>query len=197
MDVATVLATQLDAVLVASCVSRLVYDCNRPPSAPGAMPAQSEIYTVPGNMNLTAEQKAQRVAAYYDPFRTALADTIAKIDDPVIVTVHSFTPTYHGQPRAVEIGILHDIDTRLADAMMNTATRHTSLCVERNAPYGPGDGVTHTLCEHAISHGHLNVMLEIRNDLIETTAQQTEIAGMIAGWLTDALGVLGDDGART
>ncbi len=40
--------------------------------------------------------------------------------------------------------------------------------VQRNAPYGPEHGVTHTLKEHGIANGHMNVMLEIRNDLIDT-----------------------------
>jgi predicted N-formylglutamate amidohydrolase len=105
----------------------------------------------------------------------------------VIVTIHSFTPVYHGQHRAVEIGVLHDSDARLADAMLDIAGRHTPLNVLRNAPYGPQDGVTHTLKEHAIRSGHLNVMIEIRSDLIETQRQQTDMAAMLAGWIAAAV----------
>ena len=47
LAVARAMAQDLDAVLVAGRVSRLVYDCNRPPEAPGAMPAQSEILRSP------------------------------------------------------------------------------------------------------------------------------------------------------
>ena len=49
--------------------------------------------------------------------------------------------------------------------------------------------------EHAISRGHLNVMLEIRNDLIATDNQQNTVAKMIAKWIDRAcsrLGVPGD-----
>jgi len=41
MGVALLMAKQMDAALVASGVSRLVYDCNRPPTAIDAMPARS------------------------------------------------------------------------------------------------------------------------------------------------------------
>ncbi|MEX3316130.1 N-formylglutamate amidohydrolase [Sulfitobacter sp. PS-8MA] len=187
LSVARQMSDELDAVLVAGRVSRLVYDCNRPPDAPGAMPAQSEIFAIPGNAELDDSARAARVTRYYEPFRATLAATIKRVDAPVIVTVHSFTPIYHGRPRAVEIGVLHDSDTRLADAMLATAEEHTDLKVLRNAPYGPQDGVTHTLKEHGLVHGHPHVMLEIRNDLIATEAEQQQMGAMISTWLRAAL----------
>lgn len=184
--VAQGLAARLDATLVASGVSRLVYDCNRPPTASDAMPAQSETISVPGNAHLTPAKKQDRVDKYYEPFRANLAQTIASKAAPVVVTVHSFTPVYHGQKRTVEVGVLHDADKRLADVMLQAAPTYMPLDVRRNEPYGPEHGVTHTLKEHALGAGHLNVMLEIRNDLIETTEQQDAMAGNITNWLEDS-----------
>ena len=63
----------------------------------------------------------------------------------------------------------------------------TERDVRRNAPYGPEDGVTHTLRAHAIPAGHANVMLEIRNDLIATHAAQEAMAELLADWLLRAL----------
>ncbi|MEP5760155.1 MAG: N-formylglutamate amidohydrolase, partial [Litoreibacter sp.] len=108
MAVATRMMDALDAVLIAAKTSRLVYDCNRPPDAHDAMPARSEVFDVPGNAGLSAEQKTARVVGYYEPFRTTVAQIMERIADPVLVTVHSFTPVYHGAMRDVEIGILHD-----------------------------------------------------------------------------------------
>jgi predicted N-formylglutamate amidohydrolase len=184
--VAENLSNAMDAVLVQGVVSRLVYDCNRPPSAPDAMPKRSEIIDVPGNHDLNVSEKEERVQNYYEPFYAALASVIAKIETPILVTIHSFTPIYHGKPRDVEIGILYDSDMRLADAMLKTATNHSKGVIRRNEPYGPEHGVTHTLTEHAIPNGHLNVMLEIRNDIIATQNQQSAMAQMIAAWLVDA-----------
>lgn len=194
LGVAQNLSRHLDAPLVSSRISRLVYDCNRPPEAPDAMPERSEIIDVPGNRNLTASDRRARVEAYYLPFRAALSRTIEQISHPIIVTVHSFTPVYHGELRTVEIGVLHDSDTRLADAMLETARAHTRAEVLRNKPYGPEHGVTHTLKEHAIRDGHLNVMLEIRNDLIVSADQQENLGAMIAGWLVEAVGLVRVEG---
>ncbi len=184
--VAQEMSNLLDARLVSSGVSRLVYDCNRPPTAPDAMPMRSEVIDVPGNVDLSETDRAARTQLYYQPFEMQLAEVVQKTTDPIIVTVHSFTPVYHGNLRAVEIGILHDVDVRLADAMMQTAAEHTSANVQINEPYGPENGVTHTLKEHAVKHGHMNVMLEIRNDLIETAEQQKDMAATLAAWITEA-----------
>ena len=185
--VAVHLAERLDAPLVAARTSRLVYDCNRPPEAQGAMPARSEIYDIPGNAALTEAQKADRVARFYAPFHARVAEVLAARPDPVLVTMHSFTPVFHGTPRTVEIGVLHDSDKRLADAMLDTAARHTRMVVRRNDPYGPEDGVTHTLLRHALPQNRRNVMIEVRNDLIADAAAQRAVAETLAGWLTEAL----------
>ncbi len=187
LAVAEALSLHLDAPLVAGQVSRLIYDCNRPPEALDAMPARSELIEVPGNRDLTAAERAARTQTYYHPFHDALSQALAGKTDPVLVTIHSFTPIYHGKPRAVEIGVLHDADTRLADALLACGPAHSAHQIERNMPYGPQNGVTHTLKEHALPQTRPNVMLEIRNDLIATQNAQAKMAKMIAGWLTAAL----------
>ncbi len=58
--VAQLLSQSLDAVLVNAGFSRLVYDINRPPDHEDAMRAVSEIYSIPGNTNLTAEDRQAR-----------------------------------------------------------------------------------------------------------------------------------------
>ncbi len=193
MAVATQMSRIMGARLVASTVSRLVYDCNRPPEAAGAMPIRSEQFDIPGNVGLTNAQKADRVTTVYEPFRSLLAETITTSPTPpVLVTIHSFTPVYMGKPRAVEIGILHDSDTRLADAMLDLAPTHTELNTQRNDPYGPDDGVTHTLKLHALPNGLLNVMIEVRNDLIADETTQLAMAETLANLINDALAALAD-----
>jgi predicted N-formylglutamate amidohydrolase len=194
MAVAQHLAQALDAALVAGAVSRLVYDCNRPPDAADAMPAQSEIVAIPGNVGLTQADRDARTKRYYVPFQTALAGQISTTKSPIIVTIHSFTPIYFGKPRTVEIGILHDTDTRLAHAMARTTAEHTDAKVVLNQPYGAGDGVTHTLKEHAVPAGHLNVMIEIRNDLIDTPTAQFDMANTLAACLVAACNSIGAAG---
>ena len=190
------LAQKLDAPVVASLVSRLVYDCNRPPEAASAMPERSEIIDIPGNRNLTIAQRAKRINAVYRPFCDAvtavLADRQARNIPTVLITIHSFTPIYHGQPRMVEIGILHEtVDCRLADAMLAQAYRLPHRRIERNTPYGPEDGVTHSLQLHGLRNGLANVMIEVRNDLLQTPNEREIMAVELLTLIHPALATLG------
>ncbi len=185
-DLAVALSKSLDAPLVASRVSRLVYDCNRPPSAPDAIPAKSEVVEVPGNADLSTTDRAARVAEIYEPFRALLTATLDAFQTPpVLVTIHSFTPIWFGQPRKVALGLLHDSDDTLAKAMLATAP--DGLDTRLNAPYSVTDGVTHTLREHAIPRGLPNVMIEVRNDLISDPAGVARFDRILGQMLTSAL----------
>lgn len=185
------LAQQFQSPAVLGTVSRLVYDCNRPPEAPSAMTPQSERIRVPGNENLSPQQRAARVAEVYDPFCQAVRSQITRHPPEAFVTVHSFTPIYHGTPREVEIGLLHDADTRLTDLMLTQAAQIAGpRKIERNAPYGPDDGVTHTLHLHALPRALPNVMIEVRNDLLTTPADIAQIATLLGTLLHPALTAL-------
>jgi len=190
LPVARDLSRLLDAPLLAQRVSRLVYDCNRPPEADSAIPEVSEVHPVPGNRGLSPAARKARVDAVYVPFRDALAAHLdarqAAGDAPLIVTVHSFTPVYKGVQRDLDVGILHDTDRRFADAVLHHAEAEGDLIVRRNQPYGPEDGVTHTLRTHALPRGLGNVMIEVRNDLIREVAGQRAMAERLARWLTMA-----------
>lgn len=195
LAVSRLLSAKLDALLVHQRFSRLIYDCNRPPESPAAMPEKSEIYEIPGNRDLSVAERYARTAAIYIPFHdrisAELASRAAAGRPSVLVTVHSFTPIYFGKPRAVEIGILHDTDTRLADVMLDGAAKAGRFRVERNSPYGPEDGVTHTLRLHALPAGHANVMIEVRNDLIANSVDQEVMADYLAGLIADAVSSVG------
>jgi len=186
LDLASALSRMMDAPLVAARISRLVYDCNRPPKAPGAIPAQSEVFAIPGNTDLSDAQRAARVAEVYDPFRALVAQVLDQHpNQPVMITIHSFTPVYNGQTRDVELGILHDTDDRVAKALLARAQRDTPLKTEMNQPYSATDGVTHTLRMQAGARGLANVMIEVRNDLIDTPQGVARVAGYLGPILND------------
>jgi predicted N-formylglutamate amidohydrolase len=186
LAVTRLLSASLDATVIYQNYSRLIYDCNRPPESPSAMPVVSEIYDIPGNTDLSEAERFARTAALYIPFQTRVSELIATRDNVVLVTMHSFTPVYHGKRRDVEIGLLHDADARLVDAMLDHI-EGKDFRVERNEPYGPEDGVTHTLRLHALPNGLLNVMIEVRNDLIQNEEGQRAAAGFLSGLLTKAI----------
>jgi predicted N-formylglutamate amidohydrolase len=187
--VARRLSENLGAPLVLQRYSRLVYDCNRPPDAPDAMPVVSERTAIPGNQRLTPEAKLSRVEAVYRPFHAALAALLDRRAvrgiSSILITIHSFTPVYKGVRRSLDIGILHDRDRLFADGLLARLRRIKALVAKRNEPYGPEDGVCHTLNLHAAIRGLRHAMIEIRNDLIADEAGQNAWARRLGEALSE------------
>lgn len=188
LDVAKCLSALLDAPLVAGQVSRLVYDCNRPLEAPDCIPARSEVFEIPGNTGLDDAGKQHRFDTVHVPFHAAVDQVIdrqiERSSAPVLlVTVHSFTPIYHGQRRTLDIGYLHDNSSNAAKAAVKIEHGQGIYRAAINEPYAARDGVTYSLAKHAEARGLENVMIEIRNDLIDTPATAEKMAQHIAATL--------------
>lgn len=197
LGVARHLSDLLDSPLVAATVSRLIYDCNRPPDAEGAMPCESEVYGIPGNCGLDTPERLARTEVVYLPFHGAVARQLAQMlaqgHRPVLVTVHSFTPVWFGKPREVQLGIIHDTDPGYAQAV-HEAAQDLPLHIALNEPYSAADGVVHTLRLHATPHDLPHVMLEIRNDLLGDLAAQHAMAETLADVLDRARAAHSEDG---
>jgi predicted N-formylglutamate amidohydrolase len=174
----------LDAPLLMQRYSRLVYDCNRAPENPGAMPEKSEIFDVPGNLNLSAEDKLARTREIYRPFINAVTDFLderAAHGKPAIaVSIHSFTPVYFGKTRDVQVGLLFEHHDGLARGLVD---KFPAYDTRLNEPYGPEHGVMHFMNQIAAPRGLAHLMLEIRNDLISDPHQEKQWAARVAGAL--------------
>jgi predicted N-formylglutamate amidohydrolase len=186
-QVARLLSRFIDAPLVLQRYSRLAYDCNRPPDSADAMPEISETTHIPGNRHLSPDDKLMRTREIYRPFHTTVAEVLdrraAEGTRSTVVTIHSFTPVYKGKPRTVELGILHDRDRGLADELI---TSFPTVDARLNEPYGPDDGVLHTLNLHAAPRGLRHAMIEIRNDFLRDERGQVEWAERLSEALVRA-----------
>ncbi len=189
LGVAAGLAELSGSTLVHGTISRLVYDLNRPPEAESAIPAQSEVYRIPGNAGLSDPARDARIDNVFSPFHAGLDLEIARQRPKLrlMVTVHSFTPVYKGVGRSVEIGLIHGRDDRFATMMMDRVPRDGAYDIRLNEPYSAADGVAYMLDRHGPPNDLLSVMIEIRNDLIEDTASQQAMAAWLAPWIDEAL----------
>ncbi len=188
LDLARALAGELCAPVIFSRVSRLLFDLNRPPGAPDAIAERSDATDVPGNTGLSASERQARVDAIHAPWVTALASAIDAVRPAALISLHSFTPVFAGRPRTTKVGIIHDRDARLASAVL---ARTGDQGWERNRPYGPADGVTHTLRTFAQPRGLLPLMIEVRSDLLNSAAAVHGVAGALARVLVPSLEACG------
>jgi predicted N-formylglutamate amidohydrolase len=190
-EVARGLAARLDSPLALQRYSRLVYDCNRPPESLSAIPELSELTEIPGNKNLSPEERQARIDEIYLPFHAQVTQMIDRrlrsSREVFFVTIHSFTPVFKGISRSMDVGLLFDRDRRFTDVVAAPLRQEGALEVRLNEPYGPADGVCHTLNVHAGARGLPYSMIEIRNDLIRTESGQKEWADRLANVLQQAV----------
>lgn len=181
IELAKKISHLLNAPLISSEVSRLVYDCNRSYGLTDTIPVKSEVYYIPGNKNLNETDSINRYKKYYVPFEEAISKRLKEFTSPpILLTIHSFTPIFLGEERQVDIGIIDDVDNRLSLEMIKVAKIKTDYCVEHNQPYGNGDNTTYTLSLHGSKNTLLNGMIEVKNSLLETANNREEISLLLA-----------------
>ncbi|MBA5778842.1 N-formylglutamate amidohydrolase [Stappia sp. F7233] len=172
LGVARHLSSLLDAPLVHPTVSRLVIDCNRREDAGDLIPEISERTAIPGNAALSEAEREERLDLVHRPFHRAIEalvdERLARGAPTFLVSVHTFTPVYKDVPRRWQIGILSNVDRRLAGRLIGELSHEEGLCVGDNEPYAPRDGVYYTLARHGEGRGLATAMLEIRNDEVAT-----------------------------
>ena len=145
--------------------SRLLIDLNRGPDDPTLVMKLSDGSIIPGNRNADAAEVARRIAAYHAPYHAVIAAELDRIGEgAVIVSLHSFTPSWKKAPRKWEVGILYDRDVRLAAPLM-ARLAEAGFTVGDNEPYdGALDG--DTLNIHGTLRGLPHVLIEMRQDLV-------------------------------
>ncbi len=186
--VARALAERLDAPAILSDFSRLVIDPNRGEDDPTLIMKLYDGTIIPANRDVGATETERRLDTLYRPYHAAYARLAARQPDTVIVAVHSFTPCLEGRPpRPWHVGVLHShLDGRLSHPLIARLRAVPGLCVGDNEPYDghlPGDAID----RHALVPGRHNTLIEVRNDLIRTQAEQAHWAGLLAPLLEAAL----------
>ena len=170
LELARQLSGLLDSPLVHATVSRLVLDVNRDPAHKSSIVTISEDTVIPGNEELSVQERAQRVRCIYEPYHEALATVIercvARHAAPRIVSIHSFTPVYRQERRPWHIGVLSGDDRRLSQPLLELLRAGGEFHVGDNQPYAPTDGVYHTLERHCSPRMLRSVLLELRSDQI-------------------------------
>ena len=100
--------------------------------------------------------------------------------------MHSFTPTFKGESRAVQVGVLYNRDPSLASALLRLLRAEGDLIVGDNAPYAITATSDYSIPVHGEQRGLRHVEIEIRQDLIGTEQGQAAWAARMARLLVAA-----------
>ena len=188
------LSRLLDAPAWLGGVSRLLCDLNRPADHPDLARATVEGEHLALNAGVNGPdglaQRTARVAAWHTPFHAAvdagLAERRAQLR--LLLSVHTFTPLYLGQPRRMGMGVLFDthdaLATRFAEALrVQEAAVAEGVEVVENEPWSGKDGLIYSPARHGNRHALPYLELEVRQDLLDDDDQVERIAARVAAAL--------------
>jgi predicted N-formylglutamate amidohydrolase len=180
LGVSKKLAELLNAPLVHSNFSRLVIDPNRGEDDPTLVMQLYDGSIIPANRNISQTDINLRMEKCYRPYHAALETVLSERENPVILSIHTFTKQLNGYvERPWHVGVLSSDDKRLSNPLLSELTTHTDLRIGDNQPYS-GHLKGDTMEAHALRHGRIHALIEIRNDLIETTDNQHQWAEKLA-----------------
>jgi predicted N-formylglutamate amidohydrolase len=167
--------------------SRLVCDANR--AVDDATFIRRDIEGAPLSFNeaLDDAEVARRVATYHDAYHDlvdqCLGERVARGGDVVLFSIHSYTPVFDGRRREMEMGVLFD---RFEPIAMRFAGHLTDqgFVTALNEPYSGKDGMMYAMSLHGQRHGVIYLELEVRQDLLSTPADISDVADRLCAALT-------------
>ena len=185
------LADMLDAPAILAGFSRLIVDPNRKLDDPTAFVEISDGITIPGNLELSEEDKQLRVQSFFEPYHGAITQRLEAFRSdgivPALISVHTCTPVFAQVVRPWHIGIMWDKDPRIALPMMEKLREMEGVCFGDNEPYSGRHTHDFTIDNHAEPAGLPHVGIEVRQDLVNDNEGARKWAGILAASLTPAL----------
>ena len=189
-ELTRMLARRLNSQAVLAGYSRLLIDCNRQPGDPQSILQVSDGITIPGNRNLSDSDQAVRAETFLWPYHHAIDTAFAQLrrtgPEPLLFSVHTFTPSLGGEDRFWDLGVLWNRDPRLAVPLIDLLCQHRGLLVGDNEPYS-GKEIAYTINLHAGSAGLANAAVEVRQDHCEIEEELTRWADIFADALEKLL----------
>ena len=166
LPLARKLAQELAAPLLATTITRLLLDANRSPRSRTLWSALTR--------NLPAGERAELLQRYHTPYWDEARATVARLGAAghrvLHLSVHSFTPVWHGVARNADLGLLYDparpVERAFCTLLQATLGRLApGLRVRRNYPYrGNADALVTALRREFDPDAYLGIELEVNQN---------------------------------
>lgn len=173
------LAQKLGCCAFLGKYSRLLIDLNRRENEEELIVSVSDKKIIPGNENISDEEKQHRLNTYYRPYYQAVFDKIASLKkqgiQPRLFSVHGFTPQLKGGTfRPWHAGILYMEQTPLSQRLLKGLSAYSELKIDSNVPYDLRKYNTGASVICGAEQGLDNALIEIRDTEFDDIQSGTE-----------------------
>ena len=173
------LARRTKSVSVMARFSRLVCDANRHRDRADLILPEIEGYELSFNKYLDEAEVVRRIDLYHETFHQGLDNVLterAKNAEPVLlISMHSFTPIWDMKLRNMDVGILFDKRTPIADQMYEFF-KEEDVFVAMNEPYSGQFGLMYSAERHGLHHNIRHIELEFNQSQLCTEAHVQKMA---------------------
>ena len=178
-DLTVALAKKLGCTAFIAGYSRLFIDYNRRENEPSLILSESDKVTVPGNVNLSPEERTFRLENFHQPYYRAIFEKIKQLKSegvtPLIFSVHGFTPQLKGGSfRPWNAGILYVKENPFALKILAELQKLPDLKIDANVPYDLRQYNTGAAAICGEDLGLCNAVIEIRDTEFDDIAAGVE-----------------------
>lgn len=174
--------------------SRLWIDLNRAAGDPTLVRREAQGHVLSWNRALgprEIERRYSRVhAPYHQEVDREIAHRLLRGVRPVLLAIHTFTPSWRGRKRGFEAGVLYDRHGGPARHLAR-ALRRIGLEVRYNEPYSGRHGLMYSIDRHGREHGLVCLELEINQALFDRRDATVRLAAAVASALTEIEAISG------
>jgi len=183
-ELTTRIAHRLKCPAIMSEICRLVIDCNRPLGHEQLIWSKVDGLSI--NQNISQEELEARISRYYSPFHGFIEKKLQTLYQPLILSIHSFTPDFEGEKRPWDIGIMYDRAEDLKN-YFKSFLNDSELNIGENVPYNLKDLKTGTVIQQGDEKGIPALLLEINQnvfrDPVKISLVEDSICNFVTRWI--------------
>jgi predicted N-formylglutamate amidohydrolase len=159
--------------------SRLVCDANRHKNRRDLILPDIDGTPLGFNSNVDEAEAVRRIETYHEPYHDGLDKAIRMRKENsspfLFLSVHSFTPIWKSRMRTMDVGILFNDYSHLAE-QLRRSFEEEGLFVAMNEPYSGKFGLMYAADRHGIGHGIQHIELEYNQSILCTAERVAAVA---------------------
>jgi len=192
-ELAVRIARQLKAKTLIPLISRTVINLNKPLNHPNLINPRCFGSPIPGNIELSKNEKMQRIFKYYLPYHRQLKRELLNLKKQhrkiFFVSIHSFFHKLNGKEKKIDVGILYkyEKDAGFCQKIKDLIEKKTNFIVRFNEPYSAHETAGYTVNKYGSDKNINCVEFEINDKHLKTKENIQKIGNLLTEVLKEVI----------